>query len=65
MGLNYSMTGVFYNKDLAAQDRYDRGARRRWPSSKSCMAKAKAAGITPISPVECAARRASPSRCRI
>ena len=48
MGLNYSMTGVFYNKKLAAQIGMTAPPRRRSRSSTQDLAKAKRAGITPI-----------------
>ena len=48
MGLNFSMTGVFYNKELAAQIGMTERARRPWPSSTTRSQKAKDAGITPI-----------------
>ena len=47
MGLNYSLTGVFYNKKLAAADRHDAAAddRRR---VRGPAAKAKDADLLPI-----------------
>ena len=47
-GLNYSLTGVFYNKELAAADRHDRAARRRVAEFEALLAKAKDAGLLPI-----------------
>ena len=46
MGLNFSITGVFYNKKLAAQIGMTR-RRRRWPSSTRCWPRPRQAGITP------------------
>ena len=48
MGLNYSLTGVFYNKELAAQIGHDRAARRRSPSSKTCWPRPRTPGLLPI-----------------
>ncbi len=36
-GLNYSLTGVFYNKDAGDADRHDRSRRRRSPSSRTSL----------------------------
>ena len=47
MGLNYSMTGVFYNKQLAAQIGMTQ-APTTLAEFDDALAKAKAAGITPI-----------------
>lgn len=47
MGLNFSMTGVFYNKELAAQIGMT-GAPETLAELDDALAKAKAAGITPI-----------------
>jgi len=47
MGLNYSMTGVFYNKELAAQIGMD-SAPQTLAELDAAMAKAKDAGILPI-----------------
>jgi raffinose/stachyose/melibiose transport system substrate-binding protein len=47
MGLNYSMTGVFYNKELAAQIGMTE-APKTLAELDALMAKAKEAGITPI-----------------
>ncbi len=47
MGLNYSMTGVFYNKELAAQIGMTE-APKTLGELDALMAKAKEAGITPI-----------------
>ena len=48
LGLNYSLTGVFYNKKLADADRHDRSRRRRVAEFEDLLAKAKAAGLQPI-----------------
>lgn len=47
MGLNYSMTGVFYNKALAAKIGMTK-APETVAELEDALAKAKAAGITPI-----------------
>jgi raffinose/stachyose/melibiose transport system substrate-binding protein len=47
MGLNFSMTGIFYNKDLAAKIGMTK-APETVVEFEDLMAKAKAAGITPI-----------------
>ncbi|MBF0677921.1 MAG: carbohydrate ABC transporter substrate-binding protein [Devosia sp.] len=47
MGLNYSMTGVFYNRELAAQIGMTE-APKTLGELDALMAKAKEAGITPI-----------------
>ena len=57
MGLNYSMTGVFYNKALAEQDRHDQRRRRRVAELDDLLAKAKAAGIHADHAMEQAERR--------
>ena len=44
MGLNYSLTGVFYNKALASPDRHDRAARRPSPSSRTCWPRRRPPG---------------------
>lgn len=47
MGVNYSLTGVFYNKALAAKISMT-GAPKSLAQLDALLAKAKAAGITPI-----------------
>jgi raffinose/stachyose/melibiose transport system substrate-binding protein len=47
MGLNYSMTGVFYNKQLAAKVGM-KSAPATLAQLDALLAKAKAAGVTPI-----------------
>ena len=47
MGLNYSLTGVFYNKALAAKIGMT-SAPKTLAQLDALLAKAKAAGITPI-----------------
>ena len=51
-GLNYSLTGVFYNKELAAADRHDRAAQDRWPSSRTCWPRPRTPDLQPIMAVE-------------
>ena len=65
MGLNYSLTGVFYNKELAAADRHDRAAQDASPSSRTCWPRPRTPGCCRSwrgTPRPAAA--ASPSRCR-
>ena len=47
MGLNYSLTGVFYNKTLAAKIGMT-AAPKTLAQLDALLAKAKAAGVTPI-----------------
>ena len=47
MGLNYSLTGVFYNKQLAAQVGMT-PRRKRWRTSTLCWARPRPRGFCPI-----------------
>ena len=48
MGLNYSMTGVFYNKELAAQIGMTAAADDAWPSSRTSSPRRRTPALLPI-----------------
>ena len=64
-GLNYSMTGVFYNKDLADPDRHDRAAHDpRRVRGAAAEGEGRGAAARSCSGAAPRAAWALPSRCR-